>query len=150
MQIQPSQAKQPRNPFMFHSAFKLSVYFKNNRSVCKSMHSVETKSTIPQIRNGKIQTITFDRRAGYHYCLDLITSMADKVHTAILWDAYEENIIFAQFKAGKWLHTIEPNFEENFLQVSKQFTIYNGFVICSDVALNAAAKNINSPIKHKL
>lgn len=150
MHLLPVNSKLPKNPFMYHSAFKLTVYFNNNKSASKTIHSVETKTTIQQIQAAKISEISFDRRAGFQYCIDLIDSMANKVHNALLFDAYEENLKFAQFKSGKWFHSVEPHFEEKYIQISRQFSIYKNFVICSDVALNAAAYNINSPIHNRL
>jgi len=137
----PLNSKPQTNPFMYHSAFKLSVYFINNKKVCKPFHSVETTATLAQIKSHKISEIQFDRRNGYQHCIDLVNAMAHKVHTALLFDAYEENICFARFIKGKWRHIIEPDFSQNYIQVSKQFSIHNGFVLCKDVALNALAIN---------
>jgi len=133
--------QQQLNPFMYHSAFKLSVYFKNNKRSCKPFHSVETTATVPQVQHRKISEISFDRRKGYYQLIEMVEAMQHKVHTAMLFDAFEENVCFARFKNGKWLHIIEPDFSQNFIQISKDFSLHNGFVICKDIALNALATN---------
>jgi hypothetical protein len=137
----PLNSKNQTNPFMYHSAFKLSIYFLDSKKVCRPFHSIETKTTIPQIRNHKAKEIQFDRREGYQYCIDLVNKLARKIHVAILFDAYEENIIFSRFSSGKWRHIIEPDFSQNFIQVSKEFSLHNGFVICKDIALNNLSTN---------
>lgn len=132
----PLNSKQPKNPFMYHSAFKLSVYFNNNKQQCKPFHSVETSTTLNQVLHNKVTEIQLDRRAGYQYCIDLINDMAHKVHTAMLWEAFEENICLSKFSAGKWRHIIEPDFSKDFVQVSKQFSVKNNFVLLHDLPTN--------------
>ncbi len=137
----PLNSNNQTNPFMYHSAFKLSVYFKNNKRSCKPFHSVETTATVAQVLHNKIKEISFDRRNGYQLLIDKVNDMQHKIHTAFLYDAYEENICFAKFVGGKWFHMIEPDFSQNFIQVSTNFRLFNGFVICKDIAVNALATN---------
>lgn len=126
---------------MYYSAFKLSVYFANNKHQCKPFHSIETQTTLAQVLHHKVKEIKLDRRAGYHYCIDLVSDMADKVHTALLYDAFEENICLAKFNAGKWRHIIEPDFSKDFIQVSKNFSIRNNFVLLHDLPVNKLYEN---------
>lgn len=136
--MHPLISKQPKNPFMYHSAFKLSIYFNNNKRQCKPFHSVETSTTLNQVLYRKVNEIQLDRRAGYQYCIDLINEMSNKVHSALLFDAFEENVKLATFTAGKWRHIIEPDFSQQFIQVSTRFTVKNNFVLMYDLPTNKA------------
>lgn len=129
----------PKNPFMYYSAFKLAIYFANNKSTCKPFHSVETKNTVPQIFYRKINEIKLDRRQGFYWCLETAAKMKDKIHHAILYSAYDDTI-FGTFKAGKWYLNQEPDFnEQNQVVISKDFTIKNGFVVLNDIPANTLA-----------
>lgn len=129
----------PKNPFMYYSAFKLALYFDNNINKCVPVHSIETKATLPQIQYRKIQEITLNREHGYEWCLERAMQLKNKLHAAILYSAYED-ICFARFTKGKWLHYLQPEFtNENRIVTSKQFLIKNGFVILEDVEANQLA-----------
>ena len=131
--------KPPVNPFMYYSAFKLAIYFDNNKDKCRPLHSVETRATLPQIHYRKIKEIILDRRAGFAWCIDTVDRMKNKIHYAALYSAYDDTL-FAKFRNGKWLIVNEPQFtEENRLIISRQFTIRNGFVVMNDVEANSLA-----------
>lgn len=137
----PLNSKQPKNPFMYYSAFKLSIYFSNNKSHCKPLHSKETQTTFNQVLHNKVKEIQLDRRYGYHWCIDTVIDMSEKIHSALLYDAYEENICLARFNGGKWRHIIEPDFSQDFIQISRQFSIRNNFVILHDLPVNKLFEN---------
>lgn len=104
------------------------------------VHSVETKSTIPQIEYKKIAEIILDRRAGFQFCIDTVNNMKDKIHSAGLYSAYDSNIQYRKFSKGKWHIITEPEFtEENIIVVSKKFSVKNGFAILHDVDANSLA-----------
>lgn len=141
-QMNTLNSKKLKNPFMYYSAFKLSVYFNNNKHQCKPFHSIETQTTFNQVLYNKVKEIHLDRRAGYHHCIDLINDMAPKVHVALLWDAFEENICLSKFNGGKWRHIIEPDFSANYVQISKQFSIKNNIVLLHDLPTNKLFENV--------
>jgi hypothetical protein len=135
-----------RNPYMYHSAFKLSIYFKNNKTKCQSRHSIETKTTVAQLVTGKVKEIAFDRRQGYQDCIDFLNRIGHKVHKAILFDAFEEELKFAEYTKGSWRTIVEPDFSKDFVQISRNFIVKNGFVFCSDLPFNnlVSIKNFNT------
>lgn len=130
----------PRNPFMYYSGFKLAIYFNNKKDLCKPFHSVETKATIAQVHYQKIDKIVLDRRAGFYYCIEIVEKMKDKIHCALLYSAYDGELLYGKFIAGKWFMQLEPDFsDQNRLIVSNHFSIKNGFVILHDIEANLLA-----------
>jgi len=138
--LQTKNGVKPVNPFMYYSGFKLAIYFENNKETCKPFHSVETRTTVPQIYYRKIKEIILDRRSGFAWCLETVDRMKNKIHYAALYSAYDDTL-FAKFQKGKWFTVNEPQFDDtNRIIVSRSFTIKNGFVIMEDVEANSLAQ----------
>lgn len=132
-------ATAPRNPFMYYSAFKLSIYFHNNKELCKPFHSVETRATVNQIYYRKISEIILDRRNGYAYLIEIAEKMKDRIYYAGLYSAYDDTM-FGKFIGGKWYIDLHPEFTpENQIVRSIKFEVRNGFVILHDVEANTLA-----------
>jgi hypothetical protein len=129
--------KQPRNPFMYYSAFKAAVYFKNNPTRCIPLHSHETRNTLAQLQYRKIEQVILDRRNGYQWCIEQIEKMCSKVHIAMLYSAYDTHLCYAKFFNGKWHVYQEPMFTpENMTAVSNQYSVKNGYAILHDLEPN--------------
>lgn len=137
----PLNSKNPVNVLMYHSAFKLSIYFNNNKRKCCPFHSVESPATVAQVRYKKIKQIEMNRKDGFNGLIQFAEKLADKIHVAFLYDAFEENVCYAKFQKGKWKHLLHPDFTKEFVQISSNFQIVNGFIICTDLPVNALANN---------
>lgn len=130
-----------KNPFMYYSAFKISMYFKNNRNRCIGVHSVETKITIPQLIHKKVTQVQLDRLTGWEWCIDRCEQLTEKLHVAMIFSAYDETTMFAKYLNGKWYQQQQPVITEtNRFVVSEKFKVLpNGFVVLEDVEANQLA-----------
>lgn len=132
--------KEPKNPFMYYSGFKLSICFKNNRGKFFPLHSVDTRNTLPQVFYKKIPLVKLNREDGFKWCIETVERMADKIHYCSLYDAYNNDVLYRQFKNGEWIIYQEPQFDNNNrIVVSYQFTVKNGFVVLQDIEANSLA-----------
>lgn len=132
--------KENKNPFMYYSGFKLSICFKNNRGKFFPLHSVDTKNTLPQVYYRKIPLVKLDREAGFNWCIETVERMADKIHHCSLYDAYNNDVLYRQFKSDEWIIYQEPQFDDsNRIVISYQFTVKNGFVVLQDIEANSLA-----------
>jgi hypothetical protein len=131
-------ANMPKNPFMYYSSFKLAVYFHNKVDKCMPIHSVETKATIPQLRYRKIEFVLLDRMYGYQWCIDKCNSLSGKIHHALLYSAYDTNILYGKFFNERWHIIQEPVFDESnrFIKSSQYKLSDSGFVIFGDIPAN--------------
>lgn len=136
------KSAKPQNPFMYYSAFKLSIYFKNNLHKCVPLHSQDCKHTLAQLQHRKIEAVVFDRLHGYEWCIEKCKSMYDKIHVALLFSAYDSSILYAKFTGGKWYRYQEPEINDlNRYVKSKNYAINaNGFVIINDLPQNELSK----------
>lgn len=126
----------PRNPFMYYSAFKAAVYFKNNPSRCVPLHSHETANTLPQLLYRKIDQVTLNRRSGFHWCIETVEKMCPKIHVAMLYSAYD-SLCYGKFIGGKWHIDQEPVFTpENITAVSNSYSVKNNYAILHDLEPN--------------
>lgn len=140
MYLSPKVVKKPRNPFMYYSAFKMAVYYHTDRSRCHPIHSIETTTTIPQLTYKKVSEILLDRRVGFQSLIEKAIDLSDKIHTAILYSAYDEDLRYGKFIAGKWHWELHPDFTpDNMQAVSRIYSVQNGFAILHDLEANTLA-----------
>lgn len=135
----------PRNPFMYYSSFKLALYYKNNPHRCQPLHSIESKTTLPQIIYRKTRIITLNKQYGYQWCLDKVVDLQPYLQNAMLYSAYEPDLKFGFFKDGKWYMEKEPQFtDENRIVTSEQFSVKNNYVVLHDVEANELAYSLKN------
>ena len=130
----------PRNPFMYYSGFKLAVYYNNEKDRCHPIHSKETATTIPQLLYKKVTEIELDRRAGFEYCLQKARELENRIHHALLYNAYDADLLYGKFIAGKWHMFLQPQFtDDNMIITSRIYSVKNGFAVLHDIEANTLA-----------
>lgn len=125
------------NPFKAYAYFYAWVVWKDNTGTAYTYYSKDCNATLKQLQAGKVTTVKLDRQLGYKRLVEFINRSNNKIQTARIYSAFQDETVFRSFTNGNWTDINDPVFTtDNAFATTNEFTLANNFIVLKGIPLN--------------